>query len=54
MDHSPYVERPLLLLAVALPGKIAQAEAYLATARPTEKARFRRRAELIRDFVDDT
>ena len=48
---SPYLDRPLLPLAVALPRMLAQVEAALDAARPTEKLRLQRRAELIRGLL---
>jgi hypothetical protein len=41
----PYLDRPLLPLAVALPRILAQVEAALDAARPTEKLRLQLRAE---------
>jgi hypothetical protein len=47
---SPYLNRPLLPLAVALPWMLDQIEAELAdeTAEPVEKQRLGQRAELMR------
>ena len=48
---SPYLDRPLLPLAVALPRMLDQIEAELATAGPAKTRRLRRRAELIRELL---
>ena len=48
---SPYLDRPLLPLAVVLPRMLQEIEADLATAGPTETRRLRRRAELIRELL---
>ena len=49
---SPYLDRPLLPLAVALPRMLEKIEAELATARPAETWRLRQRAgELVRGLL---
>jgi hypothetical protein len=48
---SPYLDRPLLPLAMALPRMLEKIEAELATARPAEKWRLRQRAELMRGLL---
>ena len=48
---SPYLDRPLLPLAVALPRMLQEIEAALATAGPVETRRLRERAELIRELL---
>ena len=48
---SPYLDRPLLPLAIALPRMLEQIAAELPTARPAEKRRLQRRAELIRHLL---
>jgi hypothetical protein len=48
---SPYLNRPLLPLAVALPRMLETIEAELAIARPAEKWRLRQRAELVRGLL---
>ena len=48
MMTSPYLDRPLLPLAVALPRMLREIKAALATAGPVETRRVRQRAELIR------
>jgi hypothetical protein len=49
--HSPYLDRPLLPLAIVLPRMLAEIEAELATAGPTERCRLRQRAELMRSLL---
>jgi len=51
MNNSPYLDRPLLPLAVALPRMLERIEAALATAGPAETRRLSRRAELIRGLL---
>jgi hypothetical protein len=51
MKNSPYLDRPLFPLAVALPRMLAQIEADLATAGPAETRRLCQRAELIRELL---
>ena len=51
---SPYLDRPLLPLAVALPRMLEQIETDLATAGPAEKWRLQRRAEFAREQVAPT
>ena len=48
---SPYLDRPVLPLAVALPRIMEKIEAELVTAQPAEKWRLRQRAELVRGLV---
>jgi hypothetical protein len=48
---SPYLDRPLLPLAVALPRMLEKIETELATARPAEKWRLCQRAELVRGLL---
>ena len=50
---SPYLNRPLLPLAVALPRLLAQIEADLANEKlkAAEEERLRQRAELIRGLL---
>ena len=49
---SPYLNRPILPLAVALPQMLAQVEAELSTAtEPAEERWLRQRAELIRGLL---
>ena len=51
MKNSPYLDRPLLPLAVALPRMLQEIEAELATAGPVEMRRLRQRAELLRGLL---
>ena len=48
---SPYLDRPLLPLALALPRMLQEIEAALATAGPDEAPRLRQRAQLILDLL---
>jgi hypothetical protein len=48
---SPYLDRPLLPLAVALPRMLTEIETALATAGPVETRRLRQRADLIRELL---
>ena len=50
MNNSPYLDRPLLPLAVVLPRMLEKIEADLATAGPAKARRLRQRAELIREL----
>jgi hypothetical protein len=51
MKNSPYLDRPLLPLAVALPGMLQEIETALATAGPAQTERLRKRADLIRGLL---
>jgi hypothetical protein len=51
MKNSPYLDRPLFPLAVALPRMLEKIEADLATAGPAKTRRLRQRAELIRELL---
>jgi hypothetical protein len=51
MKNSPYLDRPLFPLAVALPQMLEKIEAELATAGPAKTRRLRQRAELIRGLL---
>jgi hypothetical protein len=51
MNHSPYLDRPLLPLAVALPRMLEKIDAQLRRAQPDEMRRLQRRAELIRGLL---
>jgi hypothetical protein len=51
MNNSPYLDRPLLRLAVALPRMLEKIEADLAIAGPAEIRRLHQRAELIRELL---
>ena len=54
MKNSPYLDRPLLPLAVALPRMLQEIETALATAGPAETRRLHKRAELVRGLLDTT
>jgi hypothetical protein len=51
MKNSSYLDRPLLLLAVALPRMLENIEAELRTAQPAAQCRLRKRAELLRELL---
>jgi hypothetical protein len=51
MKNSPYLDRPLLPLAVALPRMLHDVETKLAKAGPAETRRLRQRAELLRGLL---
>jgi hypothetical protein len=51
MKNSPYLDRPLLPLAVALPKMLERIEADLATAGPAKTRRLLQRTELIRGLL---
>jgi hypothetical protein len=51
MNNSPYLDKPLFPLAVALPRMLEQIEGELAKATPAEKWRLRRRAALLRGLL---
>ena len=48
---SPYLDRPLLPLAVALPRMLTEIETALTAAGPVETRRLRQRADLIRELL---
>ena len=48
---SPYLDRPLVPLAVALRSMLAETEAKIATAEPAEKAGLQQRAQVLRDWI---
>ena len=51
MDNSPYLDKPLVPLAVALRCMLAETEAKIPTAAPAEKARLRQKAEVLREWL---
>jgi hypothetical protein len=51
MNNSPYLDRPLLPLTVALPRMLEKIEAALTTAGPNEAGRLGQRAKLIRGLL---
>ena len=54
MNNSPYLDRPLLPLAVALPRMLQEIETELVSAGPAETRRLRQRADLIRELLATT
>ena len=51
MDHSPYLDKPLVPLAVALPRMLEKVGVDLTPAGPAEARRLRQRALLILDLL---
>ena len=51
MNNSPYLDRPLLPLTVALPRLLEKVGLELTTAGPAEAQRLRQRAQLIHDLL---
>jgi hypothetical protein len=51
MKNSPYLDRPLLPLAVALPRMLEKIAVELPTAGPAEAQRLRQRAQLILELL---
>ena len=51
MKNSPYLDKPLVPLAVALRSMLAETEAKIAMAAPAEKARLQQRAEVLREWL---
>jgi len=51
MKNSPYLDRPLFPLAVALPRMLENVAVELTTAGPVEARRLRQRAQLILDLL---
>jgi hypothetical protein len=51
MKNSPYLDRPLIPLAVALRSMLADTEAKIDMAAPVEKARLQERAEVLREWL---
>jgi hypothetical protein len=51
MKNSPYLDRPLVPLAVALRSMLAETEAKIATAAPAESAWLQQRAEVLREWL---
>ena len=51
MSNSPYLDRPLLPLAVALPRLLEKIGTELTTAGPGQARRLRQRAQLILDLL---
>jgi len=51
MDHSPYLDLPVLPLVIALPRMLARIESELPAARPEERSRLETRAVLVRSLL---
>jgi hypothetical protein len=51
MKNSPYLDKPLVPLAVALRTMLAETETKLATAAPAEKAWLQQRADVLREWL---
>jgi len=51
MKNCPYLDKPLVPLAVALRSMLAETEAKIATAEPAERDRLQRRAEVLREWL---
>jgi hypothetical protein len=51
MENSPYLDQPFVPLAVALRSMLAETEAKITTAAPTEKPRLQERAEVLRECI---
>jgi hypothetical protein len=51
MNNLPYLDRPLVPLAVALPRILQEIETKLATEGPAKTPRLRQQAELIRGLL---
>jgi len=51
MNNSPYLDKPFVPLAVALPRMLSKIESELPTARPEEKHQLEGRARLIYELL---
>jgi hypothetical protein len=51
MNNSPYLDRPLFPLAMALPRMLEKVGVDLTTAEPAKAQRLRQRAQLILDLL---
>jgi hypothetical protein len=51
MKNSPYLDKPLIPLAVALRSMLADTERKIRTAEPAEKDGLQRRAQLLREWL---
>jgi hypothetical protein len=51
MNHSPYLDLPLLPLDIAVPRMLEKIEVEITTAGPEEKRRLETRAQLIRELL---
>jgi hypothetical protein len=51
MNNSPYLDKPLVPLAVALRSMLAETEAKIATAEPAEEDGLQQRAHVLREWL---
>jgi hypothetical protein len=51
MNNSPYLDKPLVPLAVALRSMLAETEAKIVTAEPPEKEGLHQRAQVLREWL---
>jgi hypothetical protein len=51
MKNSPYLDKPLVPLAVALLSMLAETETKIAAATPAEKVRLQQRAAVLREWL---
>jgi hypothetical protein len=51
MNNSPYLDQPFVPLAVALRRMLADTEAKIAAAAPSEKSPLQQRAEVLREWL---
>jgi uncharacterized protein YgfB (UPF0149 family) len=51
MNNSPYLDKPFVPLAVALRNMLADTEAKIGMAAPTERAQLQQRAEVLREWI---
>ena len=51
MNNSPYLDKPLVPLAVALRSMLAETEAKIAAAEPAEKMRLQQRVDVLREWI---
>jgi hypothetical protein len=51
MKNSPYLDKPLVPLAVALRSMLADTEVKIATPAPAEKERLQQRAQVLREWL---
>jgi hypothetical protein len=51
MRNSPYLDKPLVPLAVALRSMLVETEVEMATATPAEKTRLQERTAVLRDWL---
>jgi hypothetical protein len=51
MKNSPYLDKPLVPVAVALRSMLADTEAKIGAAAPAEKERLRQRVQVLREWL---